>query len=60
MSLNDAEIDALEQLQEAIESGDVSLLQKLLNHVRRLVGGQTESGGDVGVAEACTAVRRLL
>ena len=31
MSLNDAEIDALEQLQEAIESGDVSLLRKLLN-----------------------------
>ena len=31
MSLSDAEIDALEQLQEAIESGDVSLLRKLLN-----------------------------
>ena len=31
MSPNDAEIDALEQLQEAIESGDVSLLRKLLN-----------------------------
>ena len=31
MSPSDAEIDALEQLQEAIESGDVSLLRKLLN-----------------------------
>ena len=31
MSLNDAERDALEQLQEAIENGDVSLLRKLLN-----------------------------
>ena len=31
MSLSDAERDALEQLQEAIENGDVSLLRKLLN-----------------------------
>ena len=36
MSLSDAERDALEQLQEAIENGDVSLLRTLLNHCRRL------------------------
>ena len=31
MSPSDAEIDALEQLQEAIENGDLFLLRKLLN-----------------------------
>ena len=31
MSLSDAERDALEQLQDAIENGDLSLLRKLLN-----------------------------
>ena len=31
MSLSDAERDALEQLQEAVETGDLSLLRKLLN-----------------------------
>ena len=31
MSLSDAERDALEQLQEAIENGDLFLLRKLLN-----------------------------
>ena len=30
MSLSEAERDALEQLQEAIENGDLSLLRKLL------------------------------
>ena len=43
MSLSDAEIDALEQLQEAIESGDVSLLRKLLNQTD--LGGRRELGG---------------
>ena len=36
MSLSDAERDALEQLQEAIESGDLSLLRKLLNQMPAL------------------------
>ena len=31
MSLSEAERDALEQLQEAIENGDLSFLRKLLN-----------------------------
>ena len=31
MSLSEAERDALEQLQEAIENGDLFLLRKLLN-----------------------------
>ena len=43
MSPSDAEIDALEQLQEAIESGDVSLLRKLLNQTD--LGGRRELGG---------------
>ena len=36
MSLSDAERDALEQLQEAIENGDLSLLRKLLKWSRAL------------------------
>ena len=43
MSLSDAEIDALEQLQEAIESGDVSLLRKLLNQTDLDVGDRVSS-----------------
>ena len=31
MSLSESERDALEQLQDAIENGDLSLLRKLLN-----------------------------
>ena len=36
MSLSDAERDALEQLQDAIENGDLSLLRKLLKWSRAL------------------------